>query len=78
MRPRIKKSEIMPSSVRVFSTYTTPEEREKINKRVETLKALDSIIESNQPKRYYVKIFGREMELSLEWIDKCKFIYYTK
>lgn len=78
MRQRIKKSEIMPSSVRVFSTYTTPEEREKINKRVETLKALDSIIDSNKQKRYYVKIFGREMELSLEWIDKCKFIYYTK
>lgn len=78
MRQRIKKSEITPSSVKVFSTYTTPEEREKINKRVETLKALDSIIESNKPKRYYVKIFGREMELSLEWIDKCKFIYYTK
>lgn len=68
----------MPSSVRVFSTYTTPEDREKINKRVETLKALDSIIDSNKQKRYYVKIFGREMELSLEWIDKCKFIYYTK
>lgn len=68
----------MPSSVKVFSTYTTPEEREKINKRVETLKALDSIIDSNKQKRYYVKIFGREMELSLEWIDKCKFIYYTK
>lgn len=78
MRQRIKKSEIIPSSVKVFSTYTTPEEREKINKRVETLKALDSIIENNKPKRYYVKIFGREMELSLEWIDKCKFIYYTK
>lgn len=78
MRQRIKKSEITPSSVKVFSTYTTPEEREKINKRVETLKALDSIIESNKQKRYYVKIFGREMELSLEWIDKCKFIYYTK
>lgn len=78
MRQRIKKSEIIPSSVKVFSTYTTPEEREKINKRVETLKDLDSIIESNKPKHYYVKIFGREMELSLEWIDKCKFIYYTK
>lgn len=78
MRQRIKKSEIIPSSVKVFSTYTTPEEREKINKRVETLKALDSIIDSNKQKRYYVKIFGREMELSLEWIDKCKFIYYTK
>lgn len=78
MRQRIKKSEIIPSSVKVFSTYTTSEEREKTNKRVETLKTLDSIIESNKPKRYYVKIFGREMELSLEWIDKCKFIYYTK
>lgn len=78
MRQRIKKSEIIPSSVKVFSTYTTPEEREKINKRVETLKALDTFIESNKPKHYYVRIFGKEVEMSLEEINKCGFKYYTK
>lgn len=78
MRQRIKKSEITPSSVKVFSTYTTPEEREKINKRVETIKALDAFIESNKTKHYYVRIFGKEVEMSLEEINKCGFKYYTK
>ena len=75
MRPRIKKDSLTPSSMKVFSTFTTPEEQEKLYHRRQVLKELD---EMTKPKRYYVKIFGKEIEMSLEEINKCGFKYYTK
>jgi hypothetical protein len=77
MRPRIKKDSLTPSSMKVFSTFTTPEEQEKLYERRQLMKEYDSL-GINKSKNYYVRIFGREMQLSLEEINKCGFIYYTK
>lgn len=78
MRPRIKKSELTPSSVKVFSTFASPEEQKRLYEVRQTLKEHDALVGTLKPKTYYVRIFGREMQLSLEEIKKCNFIYYTK
>lgn len=78
MRPRIKRESLTPSSVKVFSTMATPEEQKKLYERRQLLKEHDELVGTLKPKKYYVRIFGREMQLSLEEIKKCNFIYYTK
>lgn len=78
MRPRIKRESNLPSSVKVFSTFTSSEEQETLKKRRDILKEHDELVGTDKPKHYYVRIFGREMELSLEAIEECNFIYYTK
>lgn len=42
------------------------------------LKEHDALVGTLKPKHYYVKIFGKEIEMSLEEINKCGFKYYTK
>lgn len=78
MRPRIKRESNLPSSVKVFSTFTSSEEQETLKKRRDILKEHDELVGTDKPKHYYVRIFGREMELSLEAIEECNFKYYTK
>jgi predicted CoA-binding protein len=78
MRPRIKKESLTPSSVRVFSTFATPEEQKRMYEMRKTLKEHDALIGTLKPKHYYVKIFGKEMELSLQEIQMCNFKYYTR
>ena len=78
MRPRIKRESNLPSSVKVFSTFTSSEEQETLKKRRDILKEPDELVGTDKPKHYYVRIFGREMELSLEAIEECDFKYYTK
>ena len=78
MRPRIKRESLTPSSVRVFSTFATPEEQKRMYEMRQTLKELDALVGTLKPKHYYVKIFGKEMELSLQEIQMCNFKYYTK
>lgn len=78
MRPRIKRESNLPSSVKVFSTFTSSEEQETLKKRRDILKEHDELVGTDVPKHYYVRIFGREMELSLEAIEECNFKYYTK
>lgn len=78
MRQRIKRESNLPSSVKVFSTFTSSEEQETLKKRRDILKEHDELVGTDKPKHYYVRIFGREMELSLEAIEECNFIYYTK
>lgn len=78
MRPRIKRESLTPSSVRVFSTFATPEEQKRMYEMRQTLKEHDSLVGILNPKHYYVKIFGKEMELSLQEIQMCNFKYYTK
>lgn len=78
MRPRIKKESLTPSSVKVFSTFTTPEEQKLLKERRDIMKEQDALVGTNKPKHYYVKIFGKEVEMSLEEIKKCNFKYYTR
>lgn len=78
MRPRIKREANTPSSVKVFSTFASSEEQKTLKKRRDILKEHDELVGTNVPKHYYVRIFGIEMELSLEAIEECNFIYYTK
>lgn len=78
MRPRIKKESLTPSSVRVFSTFATPEEQKRMYEMRQILKEHDALVGTLKPKHYYVKIFGKEVEMSLEEINKCGFKYYTK
>ncbi len=78
MRPRIKRESLTPSSVRVFSTFATPEEQKRMYKMRQTLKEHDALVGTLKPKHYYVKIFGKEMELSLQEIQMCNFKYYTR
>ena len=78
MRPRIKKESLTPSSVRVFSTFATPEEQKRMYEMRQTLKEHDALVGTLKPKHYYVKIFGKEMELSLQEIQMCNFKYYTR
>lgn len=78
MRPRIKKESLTPSSVRVFSTFATPEEQKRMYEMRQTLKEHDALVGTLKPKHYYVKIFGKEMELPLRDIQICNFKYYTK
>lgn len=78
MRPRIKKESLTPSSVKVFSTFTSPEEQKVLKERRDIMREHDTLVDTNKPKSYYVRIFGREIELSLEEIKKCNFKYYTK
>lgn len=79
MRPRIKKDSLTPSSVKVFSTISTPEEKAKINKMVNTLKEVDRLAASKQlPDSAYVKIFGIEKRLPMSEIQKCNLKWYTK
>lgn len=78
MRPRIKKESLTPSSMKVFSTFTSPEEQKILKERRDILKEHDALIGTNKPKTYYVRIFGKEIKLSLEEIKKCNFKYYTK
>lgn len=78
MRPRIKKESLTPSSVKVFSTFTSPEEQKMLKERRDIMKEHDALVGTNKPKHYYVRIFGKEIELSLEEIKKCNFKYYTK
>lgn len=77
MRPRINKANT-PSSVKVFSTFTTPEEQKLLKERRDIMKEHDALVVTNKPKHYYVRIFGKEIELSLEEIKNCNFKYYTK
>lgn len=78
MRPRIKKESLTPSSVKVFSTFTSPEEQKVLKERRDIMKEHDALVGSKKPKHYYVRIFDKEIELSLEEIKKCNFKYYTK
>lgn len=79
MRPRIKKESLTPSSVKVFSTVVTPEEKKKIDHTVSVLKELDTIRASKQiPEFAYVKIFGIEKRLPMSEIQKCNLKWYTK
>jgi hypothetical protein len=78
MRPRIKKESLTPSSVKVFSTFTSPEEQKVLKERRDIMREHDALVRTNKPKHYYVRIFGKEIELSLEEIKKCNFKYYTK
>lgn len=78
MRPRIKREANTPSSVKVFSTFASSEEQKTLKKRRDILKEHDELVGTDVPKHYYVRIFGIEMELSLEAIEECNFIYYTK
>lgn len=79
MRPRIKRT-VTPSSVKVFTTKpASKEELDAIKIRVKTLKRLDAIKASKEtPKFAYVRIFGKEMRLPIEEIQKCNFKYYLK
>lgn len=77
MRPRINKANT-PSSVKVFSTFTTPEEQKLLKERRDIMKEYDALVGTNKSKHYYVRIFGKEIELSLEEIKNCNFKYYTK
>lgn len=77
MRPRINKANT-PSSVKVFSTFTTPEEQKLLKERRDIMKEHDALVGTNKPKHYYVRIFGKEMELSLQEIQTCNFKYYTR
>lgn len=79
MRPRIKRESLTPSSVKVFSTISTPEEKAKIDKMVNTLKEVDRLASSKQlPDFAYVKIFGIEKRLPMSEIQKCNLKWYTK
>ena len=78
MRPRIKRESLTPSSVKVFSTFSSPEEQKKLYERRQLLKEHDALVGTLKPKHYYVKIFGREIELSLQEIQMCNFKYYTR
>lgn len=79
MRPRIKKESLTPSSVKVFSTFASPEEKKKIDHTVSVLKELDAIRASKQtPEFAYVKIFGVEKRLPMSEIQKCNLKWYTK
>lgn len=79
MRPRIKKESLTPSSMKVFSTFTIPEEKAKIDKMVNTLKEVDRLAASKQlPDSAYVKIFGIEKRLPMSEIQKCNLKWYTK
>lgn len=79
MRPRIKKESLTPSAVKVFSTFTSPEEKEKIDHTVSVLKELDAIRASKQtPEFAYVKIFGIEKRLPMSEIKKCNLKWYIK
>lgn len=81
MRPRIKRESLTPSSVKVFSTVVTPEEKKKIDHTVSVLKELDAIRASKQtqtPEFAYVKIFGIEKRLPMSEIQKCNLKWYTK
>ena len=79
MRPRIKKDSLTPSSVKVFSTISNPEEKAKIDKMVNTLKEIDRLASSKQlPDFAYVKIFGIEKRLPMSEIQKCNLKWYTK
>lgn len=82
MRPRIKRESLTPSAVKVFSTFTSPEEKKKIDHTVSVLKELDAIRASkasNQiPEFAYVKIFGIEKRLPMSEIQKCNLKWYTK
>lgn len=78
MRPRIKKESLTPSAVRVFSTFAAPEEQKRMYEMRQILKEHDALIGTLKSKHYYVRIFGREMELSLQEIQMCNFKYYTR
>lgn len=79
MRPRIKNDSLTPSSVRVFSTISTPEEKAKIDKMVNTLKEIDRLAASKKlPDSAYVKIFGIEKRLPMSEIQKCNLKWYVK
>lgn len=79
MRQRIKKESLTPSSVKVFSTFTSPEEQKALKKRRDTLKELDSIKASKQlPEFAYVKILGIEKLLPMSEIQECNLKWYTK
>lgn len=79
MRPRIKRELLTPSSVKVFSTFASPEEKKKIDHTVSVLKELDAIRASKQiPEFAYVKIFGIEKRLPMSEIQKCNLKWYTK
>lgn len=78
MRPRINKANT-PSSMKVFSTFSTPEEQKVLKERLDVLKELDAIKTSKKlPKSAYVKIFGIEKLLPMSEIQKCNFKWYTK
>lgn len=78
MRPRINKANT-PSSMKVFSTFTTPEEQKVLKERRDTLKELDAIKASKHlPEFAYVKIFGIEKLLPISEIQNCNFKWYTK
>lgn len=79
MRPIIKKESLTPSSVKVFSTFTSPEEQKVLKKRRDTLKELDYIKASKQlPEFAYVKILGIEKLLPMSEIQECNLKWYTK
>lgn len=79
MRPRIKRESLTSSSVKVFSTVVTPEEKKKIDHTVSVLKELDAIRASKQiPEFAYVKIFGIEKRLPMSEIKKCNLKWYIK
>lgn len=79
MRPRIKKESLTPSSVKVFSTISSPEEKAKIDNMVRVLKEVDKLAASKKlPDFAYVRIFGIEKRLPISEIQKCNFKYYTK
>lgn len=79
MRPRIKRESLTPSSVKVFSTFASPEEKKKIDYTVSVLKELDVIRASKQtPEFAYVKIFGIEKRLPMSEIQKCNLKWYIK
>lgn len=79
MRPRIKKESLTPSSVKVFSTISTPEEKAEIDNRVRILKEVDKLAASKKlPDFAYVRIFGIEKYLPMSEIQKCNLKWYTK
>lgn len=79
MRPRIKRESLTPSSVKVFSTFTTPEEQKVLKERRDVLKELDAIRASKRlPEFAYVKIFGIEKLLPMSEIQKNNLKWYTK
>lgn len=79
MRPRIKRESLTPSSVKVFSTISTPEEKAKIDNMVRVLKEVDRLATAKKlPNFAYVRIFGIEKRLPMSEIQKCNFKWYTK
>lgn len=80
MRLRFKKNSLTPSTpAKVFCTVVTPEEKEKIDKTVSTLKELDALKASKSlPEFAYVRVFGVEKYLPMSEIQKCNLKWYVK